>query len=166
PRERALQLAKAVKDLPGPVYLHCHHGQHRGPAAAAAVRLCLDGQYTAGQAEAFLRTAGTDPRYKGLVGLPRTLQRPTAEEVDRAAGDFPEVAKVSDLAQLMVEVDARYERLKLAQKAGWRQPPAHPDVDPAHEATLLAEQYQEAARLAASARPEEFRRSLLEAQGQ
>ena len=34
PREEAWRLAKAARDLPGPVYVHCHHGMHRGPAAA------------------------------------------------------------------------------------------------------------------------------------
>ena len=34
PDERASELAKAVRDLPGPVYIHCHHGKHRSPAAA------------------------------------------------------------------------------------------------------------------------------------
>src|SRR5262245_3837035 len=28
PRAKALRLARAVRDLPGPVYLHCHHGKH------------------------------------------------------------------------------------------------------------------------------------------
>src|SRR5262245_48277837 len=32
---RAAELAKAVRDLPGPIYIHCHHGKHRSPAAAA-----------------------------------------------------------------------------------------------------------------------------------
>src|SRR5262245_58106552 len=34
PRSRANELAKAVRDLPGPIYIHCHHGKHRSPAAA------------------------------------------------------------------------------------------------------------------------------------
>src|SRR5262249_999764 len=36
PPEQILRLAKAVRDLPGPIYIHCHHGMHRGPAAASA----------------------------------------------------------------------------------------------------------------------------------
>ena len=31
PREQAVRLVQAVKTLPGPVYVHCHHGKHRGP---------------------------------------------------------------------------------------------------------------------------------------
>ena len=35
PEQRAKELAKAVRDLPGPIYIHCHHGKHRSPAASA-----------------------------------------------------------------------------------------------------------------------------------
>ena len=30
-----LKLTRAVRDLPRPIYVHCHHGKHRGPTAAA-----------------------------------------------------------------------------------------------------------------------------------
>src|SRR5262245_42817749 len=33
PSERVLELAKAVRELPGLIYIHCHHGKHRSPAA-------------------------------------------------------------------------------------------------------------------------------------
>jgi protein tyrosine phosphatase (PTP) superfamily phosphohydrolase (DUF442 family) len=161
-RERALQLAKAVQDSPGPVYLHCHHGKHRGPAAAAAVMLCLDERCTVEQAEAFLKMAGTDPAYKGLVGLPRSLVRPSAAELGSVKGDFPETAPVADLTRLMVEIDTRFDHLKLAHKAGWKAPADHPDLDPPHEARMLLEQYREAARLK-SERPAEFQQWLTEA---
>jgi len=142
PRGRALELAKAVRDLPGPVYVHCHHGKHRGPAAAAAIRLCLDPTYTPEQAEQYLKEAGTDPRYKGLFGLPRSLKRPTAEELDRAPGDFPSVARVPDLARHMVEIDGHWDKLKAAKDAGWPKP-----GDSAGDALMLLESYREVARL-------------------
>jgi protein tyrosine phosphatase (PTP) superfamily phosphohydrolase (DUF442 family) len=92
PRERALQLALAVRDLPGPIYVHCHHGKHRGPAAAVAIMLCLEESFTTDAAEAWLKRAGTDPHYTGLIGLPRTLRRPAPGELDNVSADFPEVA--------------------------------------------------------------------------
>src|SRR5581483_692817 len=163
PRDRALQLARAVRDLPGPVYVHCHHGQHRGPAATAAVQLCLDDRYTVEQAEAFLRSAGTDPAYRGLVGLPRSLVRPAAGELDRAAADFPEVSPIPDLARVMVEVDTRFDRLKAVRAAGWRPPPGHADLDPPHEARQLVEQFREATRLPLADRPDDLRHRLTDA---
>jgi protein tyrosine phosphatase (PTP) superfamily phosphohydrolase (DUF442 family) len=163
PRDRALQLARAVRDLPGPVYVHCHHGQHRGPAAAVAAQLCLDDRYTVTQAEEILKKAGTDPAYAGLIGLPRSLVRPAAGEIDRAAADFPEVSAIPDLARLMVEVDVRFDSLKLVQKAGWHKPTDHPDLDPPHEARLLTDQFREAARLPLTDQPADLRRRLIEA---
>ncbi len=31
-----LKLIRAIRDLPQPIYIHCYHGVHRSPAAAAA----------------------------------------------------------------------------------------------------------------------------------
>jgi hypothetical protein len=160
-RQRALQIAKAVRDLPGLVYIHCHHGQHRGPAAAAAAHLCLDGKCTVEQAVAEMRRAGTDPHYTGLYEFPKTLARPTAQELDSVPADFPEAASVPDVVQIMVAIDGRWDNLKRAKEAGWKTPPDHLDLDPAHEALQLVEQFREASRLKQSAeRSDEFRRWL------
>jgi protein tyrosine phosphatase (PTP) superfamily phosphohydrolase (DUF442 family) len=143
-RLQTLRLAKAVRDLPGPVYLHCHHGKHRGPAAVAAIQLCLDENCTVEHVIAVMKQAGTDPHYSGLYAVPRVLIRPTAIELDQVPAEFPEVADVSGLAQLMVEIDARWDQLKKAYDAGWVRDPS--DRDPPHEALLLAEHFREANR--------------------
>ena len=70
PEAQGLRLARAVHDLPGLVYIHCHHGQHRGPAAAEVVHRCLDESCKVETALAELRRAGTDPRYTGLFASP------------------------------------------------------------------------------------------------
>lgn len=144
PRNSALRIARAVRDLPGPAYVHCHHGKHRGPAAAVAARLCLDASYTPADAEALLHAAGTDPRYRGLVSLPRTLVRPSVGELDRVSADFPASAPVPDFVRRMVDIDDRFDRLKAAQKAGWPDPRSSAD-----DAVQLTEHYREAARLPA-----------------
>ena len=36
-------IAGAVAALPGPVFVHCHHGMHRGPAAAAVCAMSKEG---------------------------------------------------------------------------------------------------------------------------
>lgn len=163
--EQGLRLAKAVRDLPGPVYLHCHHGKHRGPAAAAVVHLCLDDQCSVATAVAEMRRAGTDPHYAGLYAAPEKLRRPRADELDKIAADFPEVAQVPALAQLMVGIDQRWDNLKQARTAGWKTPADHPDIDPPHEALQLREHFREMARLAdAKSRPDDFKRSLAESE--
>lgn len=165
PRAQALRIARAVRDLPGAIYLHCHHGKHRAPAAAALVRLCLDERCTVETALAEMRRAGTDPRYVGLYAAPKTWRRPTKDELDRVVADFPAVSKIAALAQRMVAVDGHWDHLQAVRAAGWKTPPNHPDVDPAHEALLLAEQYRESARLPeATKRPEDFRRRLAAAE--
>ena len=53
-----LQLAKAGETLPGPFYVHCHHGKHRGPTAVAV--MCMaNGGWTASQAESWMHAAGS-----------------------------------------------------------------------------------------------------------
>jgi len=165
PNETAYQLARAVQTSPGPVYIHCHHGKHRGPAAAAAIQLCLDPKYTPEQAETWLKLAGTDPKYRGLINLPRTLVRPSAEELTRIPADFPKASTVPDLTRHMVGIDERWDHLKLVKAAGWKTPPSHPDVDPAHEALQLKENYREATRLTASSKKgEAFLTMMIEAE--
>jgi protein tyrosine phosphatase (PTP) superfamily phosphohydrolase (DUF442 family) len=165
PHDQALRIARAVRDLPGPIYVHCHHGQHRGPAAAAVAHLCLDDKCVVETVVAEMRRAGTDPHYKGLYAAPAEFRRPTAEELARVPADFPEVTPVAALAEVMVGVDERWDRLKLAKAVGWKVPPDHPDVDPPHEALQLREQFREAARLPqVKERPEEFRHRLADAE--
>ena len=43
------------------------------------------------------------------------------------------------LVEAMVALDAAFEKLELARRAGWKTPPGHPDVDPAHEALRARE---------------------------
>lgn len=165
PEAQGLRIARAVRDLPGPIYLHCHHGKHRGPAAAAVAWLCLDPSCGAAEAIASLRRAGTDPRYEGLYESTRTFPRPAPAQLDAVPADFPEVAPVPALTQLMVEVDTRWDHLRQAQAAGWKAPPHHPDIDPPHEALLLTELYREAGRQpVVRSRPEAFRQRLGQAE--
>lgn len=156
PRDVALRIARVVRDSPGPVYVHCHHGKHRGPAAAIAAERCLNPQCDAQAALAFLTKAGTDPRYKGLFADVDRGGVATQAELDRAQ-PIPEVATVADLTRLMVDVDERWDRLKASKAAGWK---LHEDA--AHEATQLVELYREAARLPSAPR-EEFGKAELAA---
>src|SRR2546422_4056322 len=56
--QQGLAIAKAIDDLPGPIYVHCHHGRHRS-AAAVAVACVMNGSLRPEQAESVLRTFGT-----------------------------------------------------------------------------------------------------------
>jgi protein tyrosine phosphatase (PTP) superfamily phosphohydrolase (DUF442 family) len=171
PMPRALEIVRAVRDLPGPIYLHCHHGQHRSPAAAALVHIALDGASNA-EAVAFMRRAGTDPVYRGLYGGAASFRRPTAAEIDRASPQFPETAPVPLLMEAMVRIDDRFAALQRIRKSGWQPLAGEPDRDPAHEALQLKELFHELQRTGAirppfgghPGRPRDFRDWMSEAE--
>ena len=144
PPHRVAELAKAATTETGPFFVHCHHGKHRGPAAIAVMCEASAG-WTPGQAEAWLREAGTAADYPGLYRAAREFKMPTPTEL-AAVKELPETAESSSLVEAMVAIDAHLETLKLSQQAGWKTPPGHADIAPAHEATLLWEQFRELAR--------------------
>lgn len=150
PTNRVVELVKAAQTLPGPFYLHCHHGKHRGPAALAVMCAATAG-WTTNQADAWLRQAGTAPDYGGLYRSAHEFRLPEAAALARVS-ELPEVAKTSSLVEAMVAIDEHFVRLKSAQKTAWREVPGQPDATPAHEATLLWEQFRELLRADDTAR--------------
>ena len=164
PPEKALLFAKAFTSLPGPFYVHCHHGKHRGPAACALARMMIDG-IGAEQAVAEMKEAGTDPRYRGLYAAPSRFVRPTADELAAVTADLPEVAPIPGFQQAMVTLDQGWTRVQDVKKAGWATPADHPDVAPEHEALMLAELLRELARREeVGARPAVFKLHLAAAE--
>ncbi len=157
PAERVPQLAKAVRDLPGPIYIHCHHGKHRSPAAAAVA--CVGaGMLPASQALAVLKTAGTNPNYRGLYQSAERARAIDAKLLDVLEVDYPERMKIPPLAEAMVQVEHLHDHLKKLSQNQWQTLPDHPDLSAAHEALLLREQYTELLRTdAVKEQPEGFR---------
>lgn len=145
PQPRGEELAKAAQAADGPVYVHCHHGKHRGPAAAATVCRALKGWDT-GTAEAFLKQAGTSPDYAGLHRDVRAFHPPDAEALAKLPAKFPESAKTEPLVDTMVAIDEHFDALKAAQKSGWNKTPAFPAPTPTQTATLVWEQFRELSR--------------------
>jgi protein tyrosine phosphatase (PTP) superfamily phosphohydrolase (DUF442 family) len=163
PRDQAVRLARVVRDLPGPVYVHCHHGKHRGPAAAAVCAVASEG-WSAGEAVAWMERAGASRDYGGLYESVGRFVPPTPEDLEKS-GDLPERAEVPALVDLMVRLDGRWDRLKAARASGFRAVPDAPDGDPAHEALQVLELLREAARLHDARFEEEtFRRDLADAE--
>ena len=138
----AARLARAIRDLPGPIYLHCHHGRHRAPAAAAVGLAGLGRVGPAGGVQ-MLQFVGTSPDYPGLY-LAVKKSRPLASELIDAVpiGELPEIAVVSDLATGMAEVDRIYDRLALLAANDWVVPKNHADLVPAAEAGILTERFR------------------------
>jgi protein tyrosine phosphatase (PTP) superfamily phosphohydrolase (DUF442 family) len=164
PEERAQELAKAVRDLPGPIYIHCHHGKHRSPSAAAVA--CVGaGLLDRSLAETVLRSAGTSENYQGLYASARAAEQFDAALLDALQTDFPEASAVPPLAEAMVALEHTHDHLKLIAAADWKSPPDHPDLEPAHEALLLREHFAELLRMdEVTQQPEAFRQSLRESE--
>ena len=144
PTNRVAELAKAAQSSPGPLYVHCHHGLHRGPAAVAVICEATAG-WTTNQAVAWLKQAGTAADYAGLYRSAMDFRPPAAAALARII-ELPAVAKTSSLVEAMVAIDGEFERLKAAQKSGWSPVAGQPDLSVAHTATILWEHFRELAR--------------------
>lgn len=138
-KERTLGLA--IRDLPGPIYLHCHHGRHRGPAAAAAGAITA-GLLTADEGTALLKKAGTSPDYKGLYSCVAKAVTLPKEELDKVAPDFPEIAPTPGFIKAMADMQNRYDHLVEVRDAGWKVPENHPDLVLLDEARQLEKMFQ------------------------
>ncbi|HEX5218383.1 MAG TPA: cytochrome c [Verrucomicrobiae bacterium] len=161
PTNRIAELARLTAEMSGPFFVHCHHGQHRGPAAVAVMCEASEG-WTADQAVTWLREAGTSTDYPGLYRAAEQFRPPTRAQLE-AVRELPEVAQTSSLVEAMVAIDAHFDRLKQSQKAGWKAPPGHADISPRHEATMLWEQFREVARTDDTAkRNDDYRTKLAE----
>ena len=144
PEASLKKLVKTVLELPGPTYIHCHHGKHRSPTAAAAV--CVAQEWMSSeQAKKILDLAGTSPTYKGLF---LTVERTKPISRDAIASfpfEFESQCDVSPLIDTMVLIDEKFGSLKKLADKGWVQEESR--IDYAHESVLLREAYEELARM-------------------
>jgi protein tyrosine phosphatase (PTP) superfamily phosphohydrolase (DUF442 family) len=143
--ERAQQgLTRVARDADRPIYVHCHHGRHRGPAATAIVCIAA-GQKEAKDALLILEIAGTGKEYPGLW---RDVAAFSPAATGIALPELAEVAQVDSLPAAMASIDRHWDNLKLCRQADWQVPRDHPDLSPAQEALLLREALHEAGRSA------------------
>ncbi|QEG34951.1 dual specificity protein phosphatase family protein [Bythopirellula goksoeyrii] len=140
--EAGKSLAQLVRSVEGPIYIHCHHGKHRGPAAAA-VACIAEGTVDHKEAIEILKRSGTSSDYAGLWRDVEAYQ-PPAEDATLPA--LVEVAEVDSLTAAMAQVDRASDHLKLCQAADWQPMAEHPDISARQEALLLREGLFEAAR--------------------
>jgi protein tyrosine phosphatase (PTP) superfamily phosphohydrolase (DUF442 family) len=139
-REQSLKLIKAVKELPGNVFIHCHHGKHRGPTAVAICEIAIEG-WDKAKAKDWMQQAGTDPKYRKLYEAVFRFVMPTADELAAIhVEDLPQKAKMPQLIEQMVKIDQHFDRIKALEKSGFR-----PDlkIDLGHETLLMTERFRE-----------------------
>jgi protein tyrosine phosphatase (PTP) superfamily phosphohydrolase (DUF442 family) len=162
--ERVKELAKAVRDLEGPIYIHCHHGKHRSPVAAA-VACVASGLCRPEDAVPILKAAGTSREYRGLYESADSARRLDDELLDQLHVEFRETADIPPMAESMVALERTHHQLTEIASAGWKAPAAHPDLDPAHEALLMREHFTEFLRSEeVQEQPERFRQLMRESE--
>lgn len=159
--EQQLHLIKTVREIPGPIYIHCHHGKHRGPAAAAIAWRGKNPSCTADTAMQYLKLAGTDPKYEGLYAAVRDFQFPPDSATKTLNFSFPEKIQATGVTESMIHIDHAFDNLKSFRESQWIELANHPDLSPTHEALQLLEAFQEMARLPEVAeQPNDYRQFL------
>jgi hypothetical protein len=146
PPEASAALASLAVPRAHGIFVHCHHGKHRGPTAAALVARAT-GAWDAPTAESWLKLAGTSPDYPGLYRSVREFQMPDAAAVSVAYRSLRPVVAPKGIVDSMVQIDGHAETLTDMKAAGWKHIPAAPDETPVQVARLLLEQFREGIRL-------------------
>lgn len=147
--DQSCSIAKAVRDMTGPIYIHCHHGKHRGPTAAV-LSLVMLGEWDNQSAIHAMEATGTGKNYTGLYMTVDRAQKKNDAYFDGFPVEFVAEAQVSSIIETMCMMQAIYDHLMLCKEHGWRSPPNHPDIEPEHEALQLREQFHEFLRTGAA----------------
>jgi protein tyrosine phosphatase (PTP) superfamily phosphohydrolase (DUF442 family) len=135
-------LTRLVREAKAPAYVHCHHGKHRGPAAAAVACMAA-GDMDHASAAAYLKLAGTGREYAGLWRDVAGFQPLPA---DAPLPPLVEAVEVEGLSAAMAQLDRAWDGLQRCEAAGWKTPPDHRDLTPVHQALLVWEGLREAER--------------------
>lgn len=151
-------LVRVMREIEGPVFLHCHHGRHRGPAAAAiACRASQD--FTADDAKKFLEQAGTGKQYAGLWRDVANFREP---DPNAKLPELKSMVEERTLASSMAAVDRYFEKIVQADKDRDTAPEKAAEVF-AETLPLLREELVESARNDVRDQPAEVRKGLLDA---
>ena len=145
PQTNVLRLIKAAQTLPGPIYVHCHHGLHRGPAAIAVICEGTLG-WTTNEAVAWMRTAGTGAEYQGLYKAAAEFVAPASVQLSAVSTNFPQIAPPTRLVEAMVEIDKHWSVFKTLQKNNFQTSDSPQGQNLEHEALLLKEGFRELER--------------------
>lgn len=141
-----LALARAVRDADGPIYVHCHHGKHRGPAAAATAAVAL-GMITEPEGQAFLKAAGTSPSYTGLFRCVAEADSIDPAVIDQWDGVLVEVADIGGMSGAMAEIESRFGMLDRLAERAWQTFDDHPDRTAISESGVLHDLLRRATEL-------------------
>lgn len=158
-----LRLVKTYREASGPFFVHCFHGAHRGPAAAAVGRVALDGVARETAVGEMRQWCGTAPTYSGLYASVGTFEIPSVEQTRALDWPLPERAPIDDYTDVMVAVSRSDDALKHLAQFDYAGDPGHPDLDAVNEATKLHESFVRSLEVDEVAKkPADFRRWTLD----
>lgn len=146
PPDTIAAIAKTLNELPGPIYIHCHHGKHRSPAAAAAACIA-QGALSQSEAIEVLQLAGTNRAYRGLFDSVANTKPIDPVALSKLRFDFPATCDVPGLVDAMVELEKTFAKLDQIAVANWKPIEGTNSIDAAYQAVLLLEHFEELLRL-------------------
>lgn len=142
PIRASIDLAEVVRQTQGSVFVHCHHGRHRGPAAAAIAAMA-NGEIDKAKANAVLEEARTGRQYQGLWRDVANFKRSWNKA---STSSLVEKAEVGLLARSMSQLSRSMESFD--ESLGHRQN-AHEssnEMPPSQIAVLIEEGFRESMR--------------------
>lgn len=137
PQKSARMLTQVMRECDSPVFVHCHHGLHRGPAAAAVCAIA-QGSFTAKEGVEFLKRSGTNPDYVGLYRDVRNFEVPA---LGQERVQLVEKAPVDEITDVMLRIEQHFKWLQQhAAAKHWNR-----ESNTEHS-IAIAEEFKEAAR--------------------
>ncbi|MFK7737068.1 MAG: hypothetical protein AB8B50_13615 [Pirellulaceae bacterium] len=109
-RRQSLALASVFDRRDGAYFVHCHHGRHRAPAAAACA-VVVAGLATSTEALKILDVSETGHQYAGLWGA---VQTSVPRKSGEAAAALQESVPVEPIAQSMASLGRLMDELDVA----------------------------------------------------
>tara|TARA_E500000318_G_scaffold12972_4_gene11986 strand:+ start:25985 stop:26902 length:918 start_codon:yes stop_codon:yes gene_type:complete len=127
--KQSKELAYAMATMPRPIFVNCHHGKHRGPAAIC-VGAIGSGDITNEQALEFMTIAKTSPKYKGLWKAAESARALNASELHDDSIVLVEAAVIDDFVEGMAELSRLSDLINDCADYGFEAPENHPDLAP------------------------------------
>ncbi len=136
PEDDVGRMTRVLRDCDSPIYVHCHHGKHRGPAAAAVCAMIAE-EIDMPQAIELLTDAGTSHDYSGLWRDVRNFKPLTDKST------LPPISssvELEPLAATMVHLDECWEQTQRAVEASKTE-------QALEQVNILEQLFREASRL-------------------
>jgi hypothetical protein len=135
--QAGLTLIRAVRDLPAPVYIHCHRGIYRGPAAAGYALVGLDRMTPSQAMKLMRRCGGSEKVYPGLFSAMGEAQHILSADIDEFMPLFSNGVSARPVVQAMGRAQEALGRLEILSAGGWAAPRRHPDLSGIQESRRL-----------------------------